>query len=132
MSESAIEQLRREMTTEYSYLDVLALALAKSGATEFTGDSKRWSEIVREMRSRYPRLLSGIWFSERGYSEQLEDFFRVMARAGALSFANPRYERIDMPREAVERIVAGAPGALEEHEESILDIASHLADLQYA
>ncbi len=131
MSERAIEQLRREMATQYSYLDVLALALAKSGVTAFTGDSKRWSEIVQEVRSKYPGLLAGIWFSERGYSEQLEDFFRVMARAGALSFANPRYERIDMPREAAERIVEGAPDALREQEESILDIASRLADLEY-
>ena len=131
MSKSAIEQLRRQMTTQYSYLDVLALALAKSGVTAFKGDSERWSEIVREARSKYPQLLSGIWFSERGYSEQLEDFFRVMARAGALSFANPRYERIDMSPEAAERIVAGAPQALEEHEESILDIARRLANLEY-
>ena len=83
------------------------------------------------MRDKYPDLLSGIWFSERGYSEQLEDFFRVMARAGALSFANPRYERIDMASEAVERIKAGAPQALQDQAGSIRDIAGRLAELEH-
>ncbi len=130
MPESAIDQLRREMTTRYSYLDVLALALAKSEVQAFTGDSLRWSEAVREMRAKYPELLSGIWFSERGYSEQLEDFFRVMARAGALSFANPRYERIDMAPEAPRLIEEGAPEALRDHEEPIRVIARRLAELK--
>ena len=131
MPESAIEKLRHEMTTEYSYLDVLALALAESGVTTFTGDSMRWSRVVREMRDKYPDLLSGIWFSERGYSEQLEDFFRVMARAGALSFANPRYERIDLASEAVERIKAGAPRALQDQAGHVRDIAGRLAELEH-
>ena len=131
MTESALQQLRREMTTQYSYLDVLALALATSHVLAFTGDSMRWSTVVREMRDKYPRLLSGIWFSERDYSEQLEDFFRVMARAGALSFANPRYERIDMAPGAAEHIKAGAAEALAAHAEAIRDIAEHLATLEY-
>ena len=131
MPERAIDQLRREIATRHSYLDVLALALARSGIQAFTGDSTRWAVAVREMRDKYPRLLSGIWFSERGYSEQLEDFFRVMARAGALSFANPRYERIDMPPEVATLILRGAPQSLEEHKESIGEIATRLAELEY-
>ena len=131
MSRSAIEQLRHEIATQYSYLDVLAVAVAKSGVQAFTGDSLRWSEAVREMRDKYPELLSGVWFSERGYSEQLEDFFRVMARAGALSFANPRYERIDMASEAARLIKEGAPEALHDHEEPIRVIAKRLAELKY-
>ena len=131
MSERAIDLLRFEMENQFSYLDVLALAMAKSGATDFTGDSTRWSEVVREMRRKHPNLLSGIWFSERGYSEQLEEFFRVMARAGALSFPNPRYERICMDEDTVKRIVEGAPSALREQEEDIEEIAAGLADLEY-
>lgn len=131
MSRSAIEQLRHEIATQYSYLDVLAVAVAQSGVQAFTGDSLRWSKAVREMRDKYPKLLSGVWFSERGYSEQLEDFFRVMARAGALSFANPRYERIDMAPEVAKLIVEDAPAALEEHAEPIRDIAARLAELEH-
>ena len=132
MSRSAIEQLRHEIATQYSYLDVLAVAVAKSGVQAFTGDSLRWSEAVREMRDKYPELLSGVWFSERSYSEQLEDFFRVMARAGALSFANPRYERIDMAPEAAALIIEDAPQVLEEHAEAIRDIAERLAKLKHS
>ena len=131
MTESAMQQLRREMTTQYSYLDVLALALAESRVLTFTGDSKRWSLVVREMRDKHPQLLSGIWFSERDYSEQLEDFFRVMARAGVLSFANPRYERIEMAPEAAEHIRRGAVEALRVHAEAIRDIAQNLATLKH-
>ena len=131
MPESAIDQLRREMAAEYSYLDVLALALAKSDIETFTGDSVRWSTVIRDLRTQYPELLRGIWFSERGYSEQLEDFFRVMARAGVLSFANPRYERIDLAPGAAEHIREGAPSSLRDQEEPISDIAARLADLSY-
>lgn len=131
MPDRAIDQLRREIATQYSYLDVLALALAKSGVETFTGDSTRWSEAIREMRDEYPQLLSGIWFSERGYSEQLEDFFRVMARAGALSFANPRYERIDMAPEAASLIAERAPEALRDQAEPLSVIATRLAELRY-
>ena len=131
MVESALQKLRREMTNQYSYLDVLALALANSGVLAFTGDSKQWSAVVREMRDKYPELLSGIWFSERDYSEQLEDFFRVMARAGVLSFANPRYERIDMAPDAAAHIRTSAVQALKEHTDAIRDIADSLATLEH-
>lgn len=132
MPESAIDQLRREMASEYSYLDVLALALAESRVETFTGDSTLWSSVVRDLRDDYPDLLGGIWFTERGYSEQLEDFFRVMARAGALSFANPRFERIDMAPEAAKHIRDGASTALQLHREPILAIAARLAELRHA
>ena len=131
MPESAIDQLRHEMAAEYSYLDVLALALAESGVETFTGDSTRWSSVVYDLRNQYPELLQGIWFSERGYSEQLEDFFRVMARAGALSFVNPRFERIIMDREAARHITDGAPAALRNQEEPIRNIAARLAELEH-
>ena len=130
MPDSALAQLRRQMETEYSYLDVLALALAESDVETFTGDSVRWSAVIRDLREQHPELLHGIWFSERGYSEQLEDFFRVMARAGVLSFANPRFERIDMAPEAAKHIVEGAPSSLRDHED-INRIAERLAELSY-
>ncbi len=131
MPERAIDQLRRDMATDYSYLDVLALALAKTNVTTFTGDSVQWSKVVRALRHEYPELLEGIWFSERGYSEQLEDFFRVMARSGALSFANPRYERMTMSPDAARHIREGAPSALQQQGGVIDAIAERLAELEY-
>lgn len=131
MPDGALAQLLDQMETEYSYLDVLALALAESGVETFTGDSVRWSTVIRDLRGEYPELLHGIWFSERGYSEQLEDFFRVMARAGVLSFANPRYERINLARDAAAHIKEGAPSSLQEHEEHIGRIAERLKALRY-
>ena len=131
MSQRTIDQLREEMRSEFSYLDVLALALARSGVHTFTGDSERWSEVVRNLREAFPDLLDGIWFTERGYSEQLEDFFRVMARSGSLSFANPRYERIDMQPEVAKRIDLGASEALQTKADVIQKIAAKLATLEY-
>lgn len=131
MPDSAMAQLKEQLKTEYSYLDVLALALAESGIPTFTGDSTRWSRVILELRDNHPTLLQGIWFTERGYSEQLEDFFRVMARAGALSFANPRFERIDMAPETATTIKAGAPAALQDHKAAIQAMAARLAELRH-
>ena len=132
MANSTIERLRKEMRSQFTYLDVLALALVRSGVREFTGDSDQWSRVVRSLREDYPELLSGIWFTERGYSEQLEEFFRVMARSGALSFANPRFERIQMTDETAHRIEEGASGALMQEVESIDKIAERIADLEHS
>ena len=131
MSDSAIDQLHRELAAEFSYLDVLALALAQCDVEQFTGDSTLWSSVVHDLRTDYPDLLEGIWFTERGYSEQLEDFFRVMARSGVLSFANPRFERIDLAPGAAERITAGAPSSLQDHEDAISEMAARLGELRY-
>ena len=131
MAETAIDQLHRELAADYSYLDVLALALAKCEVETFSGDSTLWSSVVRDLRADYPDLLEGIWFTERGYSEQLEDFFRLMARSGVLSFANPRYERIDFAPGAAKHIAEGAPSSLQDHEEAIAHMAVRLRELRY-
>lgn len=130
MSDSAIDRIRARREKRHSFLDVLALALAKTGGGTFTGDSRRWSQTVRELRDEHGDLLSGIWFSERGYSEQLEDFFRVMARSGILSFANPRFERITMSKDAVKSLTDGASAALEKHTADIDKIAKRLEELK--
>ena len=130
MTDSAIDRIRARKEERHSFLDVLALALAQTGGGTFTGDSRRWSQAVHELRDKHRDLLSGIWFSERGYSEQLEDFFRVMARSGILSFANPRFERITMSEDAVKSLLAGAPESLRAREEEIAKIAERLARLK--
>jgi hypothetical protein len=126
---ATLESVRQQLSTRFSYLDVLALAMADSGVEQFTGDSSRWGLLVRELRAAYPELLNGIWFSERGFSEELEDFFRVMARSGFLSFANPSYERIDLKREARESIQNRVPPALEGHREDVRSIGHRLKEL---
>lgn len=129
MPDSAIDQLRKRLEARHTFLDVLALALARTGGRTFTGDSRCWSKAIHELRDEHRDLLSGIWFSEREYSEQLEDFFRVMARAGILSFANPRFERITMSEEAAISLMDGAPKSLVDYEDEIGIIASRLKDL---
>ena len=84
----------------------------------------RWSAAVRLMRDRRPDLLLGVWFTERGYSEQVADFLRVMARAGVFSFTGWRHERIEVG-------AAGAvPDTLTGHMDAIRDLASSLASLR--
>ena len=123
-----LDELKSELESSYSYLDVLAWAVARTEIHNLVADSRRWSEVIRALCDEHPDLLGGVWFSERGYSEQLEDFFRVMARAGVFSFANPRYERIEITPEVRESVIAHVPEALRPYEDEVDAIANRLKE----
>ena len=132
MSERAVEGLRRDLDTEYSYLDALTVAVATSGVRAFTSDRTRWADTLRTLRDEYPDILHGIWFSERGYSEQLDGFFRVMARAGALSPPSPGYNRFDMSLASAAAIAdAASPLMMRDHGDAVRAIAIRLRELRY-
>ena len=110
----------------YSYLDVLTAAVAQSGIHSFTSDTMRWSTAVRRMRDRHPDLLAGVWFTERGYSEQVADFLGVMARADAFTFTGPRHERIEVASGVA------VPETLDGYMNAVRDLALILASLRLA
>ena len=103
---------------------MLTAAVAQSGIRLFTSDTLRWAAAVRLMRDRRPDLLLGVWFTERGYSEQVADFLRVMARAGAFSFAGWRHERIEVAA------AIAVPDTLADHMDAVRDLAPSLASLR--
>ena len=130
MPQRAIEQLRRQIADGYSYLDVLAVSVATTGLRSFTSDHSQWVSTLRDLRDDYPQLLSGMWFSERGYSEQLEEFFGVMRRAGAMTTPSTGYGHLLISAAAAAEILAAAPYTLlHEHGDDVRAIASAIEAL---
>lgn len=125
-----VDDLRSELRDRYSYLDVLALAVARAGATEFSTDPLAWASKIHALRDQFPDLLAGVWFTERGYSEEIDAFFRIMARSGSFSFANPRYDRFELTEAAKADIEKEVTPVLAEHSAAIDAIAQVLSELR--
>src|SRR5215218_10463057 len=98
--------LQDRLQKSWTYLDVLALALAEADGRQFDTDRAKWNHLVADLQERFPRLLADIYFDRRDpetlYSEEVSDFLRFMIRSGV--FENPTfrvYEMSEPTKEAV-------------------------------
>ena len=117
-----------------TYQDVLAVALATTTSTKFDADPERWQQVIADFQERFqqdePSLLEGVRFRRYGpyapYSEEVEGFFRVMARSGLLSLGNPSYEVYEMTPDIKSAILASHSALLQEHGSVIAELAKDI------
>lgn len=130
----SLEALKQRLLSSWTYLDVLALAMAKADGTRFVADPQKWNQVVADLKRRIqgnaPKLLEGVFFDWRDpgapYSEQVEGFFRVMARSRSLSLGNPAYEVYEMKPQAKKDIADNQGPLLREYENIIDEMASEI------
>ena len=67
--ESGLEELKKRLMEDWSYPDVVALAVARSKSSQFTSWVTRWSEVMWEFRQltngAAPELTEDIYFDLR-------------------------------------------------------------------
>lgn len=132
MNAAELEQLRKELLSHTSYLDVLALAMALCESSEFTNSRAEWSRVIYEFRQknnqRVHKLLEGVRFDTRNeenpHSEQIESFFATMRRSGAITGSSPAMDTYQMSPETKEDIIANQLPRLAKYEPLIRELAS--------
>jgi hypothetical protein len=129
-----VQELKRQLFASWTYLDVLALAMAKTSGNRFSADPGKWNQIIADLQARFesevPELLERVYFDFRKpdmpYSEQVETFFRVMGGAGALSLGNPAFKTYFMSPKAKQDIMNTQGPALQDYNKWIEEIASEI------
>jgi len=89
-----------------NYIDILTYALALSGEKSFSGDPDKWHraifEICKKYKNKIPELKQ-IYFTYRPpqppQSEQVDRLIKVLNMSREISMPNPRYPRIDLPKD---------------------------------
>lgn len=131
---AGLQALKQEIFASWTYLDVLALAMAKTKGRRFSADPQLWNQLVANFQERFegeaPELLQDVYFDLRRpgmpYSGQVEAFFRVMAGSGALSLGNPSYQVYEMSNKAKEDIASSQGPVLKEFESKIDEMAEEI------
>jgi hypothetical protein len=92
--------------TSWSYVDVMATALALLPDVKLVAADKTWNKAWQRVIAEpdLKALLPDVWFEDRApypaLSDQVESLRRVLLRSGVLSLGNPRYTFFSIETEA--------------------------------
>ena len=132
---SDIQVIKERLKNFTTYVDVFALALARSSKTHFRADTNSWASVMykvcQEHKTRLP-LLREVSFSERPplahQSDQVYELIAVLAKAGELSLPNPQFEHIAIDEPRKERIRNAIGDRLAEYNDVIGEITKIIED----
>lgn len=135
--ETLRKQFREQLRTRWNYIDVFALAMARAAATHFVADQGKWNGFLKDFKERTkdkaPKLFEEVFFNQREpfgpYSEQVESFFRVMARSSTLGTPNPSYQVYEMSQDTKRDIIESQESCFSRKElEVITELAKGIDD----
>ncbi len=117
-----------------TFVDVLSLAVAQSGNSEFTADWERWHSTIAdfiEEKATDDNPLGDIYFQRREpyapFSEEVEAFISIMRRSGCFAVLNQRGQSKYMfDQETRTQIIAGSDERLDDQQNSIAELAEKI------
>ncbi|MDO8269094.1 MAG: hypothetical protein Q7T54_00280 [Candidatus Levybacteria bacterium] len=110
-----------------TYIDVLALATARTSNTKFHADTFSWAKAIQEGQKEAvgvdPEFLADLHFEEfrEGYlwSDQVHAFLNIMGKSGAIEVGSPRYKIRVFDQKAKEDFLANVDPRLDAQSEAI-------------
>lgn len=131
-----IDKLRERLDSYWNHIDVLTLAVSRARSTRFTPDIHKWHSFVSEWKERTresaPRLFEDVFFDRNDpfppYSKQIESFFTVMRRSGAmvLWISGGRSSCFEVPSSIKMGLTENTPRGLREYKYLIDEMAKDM------
>lgn len=130
-TERLVSRINEFMTFE----DILQLALAQTGTTQFTADSHKWSAALHQVCDRFagdvPEL-AVISFTERPplppQSDEAYQLITTLAKSGRIGLPNPRLHKIVMSKTEKARITQSKGAVQAKYGDIIKEIAAILEE----
>ncbi len=129
-----VTALERTPIFPLTFVDVLSLAVAQSGNSEFTADWERWHSAIAdfiEEKATDDNPLGDIHFQRREpyapFSEEVEAFLSIMRRSGCFAVLNQRGRSSYMiDQETRTQIITRRDERLDDQQNSIAELAEKI------